>query len=98
MWLRMMPQFDPEKRWLGTELRSLATGGYPRLFGSEAFSSYSANHVFFNDGFGTYMCDQPTPYVAYIFKTGEVWAIDAYHLAVQNVIYRGLRELRRFYS
>jgi hypothetical protein len=42
MWLRVMPAFDPEKRWLGTELQALATASAPILFplGSEGFGSF----------------------------------------------------------
>jgi hypothetical protein len=86
MWLRMMPQFDPGSRLLGTELRALITPGSPRLFGSEAFWSYDADHVFSDDGCGVYVCREPISCVAYLFKTGEIWAIDAHHLRVQNVI------------
>jgi hypothetical protein len=86
MWLRMMPQFDPGRRCLGTELRALITPGSPRLFGSEAFCRYDADHVFSDDGCGGYVCREPIPCVVYLFKTGEIWAIDAHHLRVQNVI------------
>jgi hypothetical protein len=86
MWLRMMPQFDPGRQWLGTDLEALITPGSPRLFGSEAFGSYDANHMFSNDGCGVYVCREPISCVVYLFKTGEIWAIDAHHLRVHNVI------------
>jgi hypothetical protein len=86
MWLRVMPEFDRGRRWLGTALRELTNAGSPRPFGSEAFASHDTDHAFADDGFGIYVCREPIPCVAYLFKTGEVWAIDAYHLAIQNVI------------
>src|SRR5215467_271428 len=86
MWLRVMPQFDPERRWLGTGLRDLTAPGPPRPFGSEAFPRDDSGHVLSNDGFGIYVCRQPTLCVSYIFKTGEIWGIDAHHLGIDNTI------------
>jgi hypothetical protein len=88
MWLRVMPAFDPEKRWLGTELKDLASpsDNFLKPLGIEAFLPVSTDHVFSEDGFGIYVHRQPTPCVAYVFKTGEIWGVDAYHLGIGNVI------------
>jgi hypothetical protein len=29
---------------------------------------------------------QPTPCVVYVFKTGEIWGVDAHHLGIDNTI------------
>jgi hypothetical protein len=88
MWLRVMPELDPGKQWLGTDLKSLATTSSHFLIplGSEPFHGSDTGFVFSNDGFGIYVHRQPTPCVAFVFRTGEVWGIDAHHLVAYNVI------------
>jgi hypothetical protein len=91
MWLRVMPEFDTGKRWLRNELKGLA-GALGRslvLLGSEAFPRFDSGHVFSEDGFGIYLDRtpaEPSPCVAFVFKTGEVWTIDAHHLWAYNGI------------
>jgi hypothetical protein len=94
MWLRVMPAFDPGKRWFGTELKELATASGRILFplGSEALGNVDFGQVIAPDGFGIYEVSVPagpsqsTQFVVYIFDTGEIWSIDAYHLVGNNVI------------
>jgi hypothetical protein len=91
MWLRVMPAFDQERKWLVPELEALATVSGPVLFplGSEGFGNFDFGHVLAADGFGVYVIRVPlgpTPCVAYVFTTGEIWSIDAHHLVVNNVI------------
>jgi hypothetical protein len=61
MWLRVMPAFGSGKRWLGTELKGLATASGPVLFplGSEGFRKFDFGHVFAADGFGIYVIRIP---------------------------------------
>jgi hypothetical protein len=94
VWLRVMPAFDPGKRWFGTELKELAAASGQVLFplGSEGLGNFDFGHVIAPDGFGVYVVRAPagppqsTQFVAYIFDTGEIWSIDAYHLVGTNVI------------
>jgi hypothetical protein len=86
MWLRLMPEFDRGRRWLGTALSRLASPGSPRPFGSEGFRRHDTEYLISDDGFGVYVQAQPTLSLAYVFKTGEMWGIDAYHLAGYRAI------------
>lgn len=73
------------KQWTVAQVRQLATtsGGMLRPVGGEGFMSYS--HVRAEDGFGftAYMEEGPTPAVAFIFTSGEIWSVNAYALAAQ---------------
>jgi hypothetical protein len=89
-----MPAFDRGKRWFGTDLKELATASGPVLFplGSEGLGKFDLDHVIAPDGFGIYVVRVPagppqsTQFVVYVFDTGEIWSIDAYHLVGTNVI------------
>ena len=57
--------------------------------GIEGFASAETSHVLSEDGFGIFMHGTPSqqsPCIAFVFKTGEVWGIDAYHLGMDTVI------------
>jgi hypothetical protein len=94
MWLRVMPVADPGKRWFGTDLKQLATASGPVLspLGSERLGTFDFGHVIAPDGFGIYVIRNPagptqsTQFVVYIFDTGEIWSINAYHLVGTHVI------------
>ena len=91
MWLRVMPEADTGKRWRATDLKLLATQSSHFLspLGNEAFGNFDLGHIYADDGFGVYVHripPQPSPCIAFVFKTGEVWAIDTHHLSVNNVI------------
>jgi hypothetical protein len=91
MWLRVMPKFAlTAEPWPVTELRNKAPA--PNVLsplGIEAFGVFESGHLFSQDGFGIYVHrspPNPSPSVAFVFRTGEVWGIDAYHLGFHNVI------------
>jgi hypothetical protein len=91
MWLRVMPEAAQRKPWLITELKTLATSSSHFIlpFGNEAFSRYESDQILAEDGFGIYVLripPGPSPCIVFVFRTGEIWAIDAYHLVVNNVI------------
>jgi hypothetical protein len=94
MWLRVMPAYDPGKRWFGTDLKELAIASGPVLFplGCQELGNFDFGHVFAPDGFGIYVVRVPagppqsTQFVVHVFETGEIWSIDAYHLVGTNVI------------
>tara|TARA_B100000965_G_scaffold215949_2_gene180602 strand:- start:8538 stop:9839 length:1302 start_codon:yes stop_codon:yes gene_type:complete len=84
MWLRLMPQFDPQRTWPITELERLATQSDKTLLplGTEGFTSF--NYMRHEDGFGLYAVESnnasETQSVVFAFETGEVWSIDTYLL------------------
>jgi len=88
MWLRVMPEFQIDRKWHGTEIRDLAKSNdnYLAPLGIEAFLPISTDHIFSEDGFGIYVVHKPTQCVVFVFETGEIWSIDAYHLNVGTSI------------
>ena len=89
MWLGVMPQFAPAEQWGVTELaRRGSSSQHPLLpLGIEAFGNAEFEHVLAEDGFGIYAYPpQPPSRVSFVFRTGEVWGIDAYHLRDPKVI------------
>jgi hypothetical protein len=80
-WLRLMPPFDPGKRWTAEELRDAYRAGTVVL---QPFIWSSLRALRADDGIGNchLLTDQAqeTISVAFAFETGEVWAIDTYVL------------------
>jgi hypothetical protein len=82
LWLRLMPRFDPGKKWASYELRNALNVGInlPTLIGP-ANGTYTIRA---EDGVGTCIIysseEQQTNSSAFAFETGEVWAIDTYPL------------------
>jgi hypothetical protein len=81
-WLRVMPTFDPAKKWSSAELKAAINSGInlPTLIGPA-----NGMHTFrAEDGIGTCIIhnaqEQQTDYVTFAFETGEVWAISTYPL------------------
>jgi hypothetical protein len=83
VWFRLMPDRDPDRTWLITELKRAATEGafllHPLGHGWSSF-----DYLRGEDGFGVYPPYKDTPdethSVVYAFESGEVWAVDSYVL------------------
>ncbi len=87
MWLRLMPRFDPGKKWTSPELGKALNQGInlPPLIGPEN-GTYRFRA---EDGVGTCILlpDQvQTNTAAFAFKTGEVWAIDTWLLRAEQTV------------
>jgi hypothetical protein len=80
-WLRLMPTSDPAKTWTARELRDASRTGQVVL---EPFIWSGLYMLRAADGIGycnlLYQDDQETNSVAFIFETGEVWAVDTWLL------------------
>jgi hypothetical protein len=77
MFLRLMPMFDPIKRWPWQELQECASGIHLRpLFW--VVGDYSFLRA--EDGFGMYpmagKTNSEVQSVAFAFETGEIWSVD----------------------
>jgi hypothetical protein len=83
MWLRLMPPFDPGKPWTSFQLRAALNQGInlPTLIGP----ANDSHTIRASDGVGTCIIysaeEHQTDYVAFVFESGEVWAISTYPLA-----------------
>lgn len=91
MWLRVMPLFaQGAEPWPVTELRDkMPAPTVLSPLGIEAFGVFESGHIFSQDGCGIYVHrapPSPSPCVAFVFRTGEVWGIDTHHLALPKVI------------
>ncbi|MCU1483230.1 MAG: hypothetical protein JWQ19_4016 [Subtercola sp.] len=90
-WLHLRPEKDSGKRWSTSELKALATAPKVSLMPLAAIgSTVSLDWVRGEDGFGVFVTmgkGAPTLSTAYIFETGEIWSIDAYHASAQNAIH-----------
>lgn len=80
MWLRLMPEFDPGREWLVSELNTAVTQDrlMPLCHGAGGYG-----HIRAHDGFGVYKTTDPsnnTRDVVFLFKTGEIWTIDTDYL------------------
>jgi hypothetical protein len=85
MWLRLMPPFDPGKKWTTPELgKALYQGiNLPTLIG-RANGTYTLRA---DDGIGTCVLlsdEAQTNTVAFAFKTGEIWAVDTWLLGAHQ--------------
>jgi nucleoside phosphorylase len=97
IWLRLMPPFDPGKKWTSVELRAALNQGInlPTLIGP-ANGTYTIRS---HDGVGTCIinsaAEQETDYVAFVFESGEVWAISTYPLRThpQNIFVAEIEKL-----
>lgn len=82
MWLRLMPSFDPAKKWSSAVLRVALNSGInlPTLLGPASGTCV----IRAEDGVGTCILsndqEQKTDYVTFAFETGEVWAISTFPL------------------
>jgi hypothetical protein len=82
VWLRVMSPFDPGKTWASFELRAALNQGInlPTLLGP----ANGAHTLRAEDGVGTCIInsaeEHQTDFVAFAFKSGEVWAISTYPL------------------
>jgi hypothetical protein len=87
MWLRLMPRFDPPKKWTSPELGKAFNRGInlPTLIGPA-----NGTHRFrAEDGVGTCVLfgdEVQTNTAAFAFKTGEVWAIDTWVLGAEQTM------------
>jgi hypothetical protein len=83
MWLRVMPKYDPGKKWALSDVQKLAKtpghivetlntrwAGYGSFRNSDAYGVYPAMSSF----------DKPILAALMLFNTGEVWSVDAYHI------------------
>lgn len=98
-WLHVYPDWDSGRRWSTSELKQLATIPTVALWPPAAFgSTLSFTFVRGEDGFGVVVAggpDDPTSTVVYIFDTGEVWGIDAFHAQVHGGIALPIEEFAR---
>jgi hypothetical protein len=84
LWLRVMPRFDPEKRWSSAELQKIATSAGSHLMPiNDGAGSYG--YIRAEDGFGVraMLADQKetTFWAVFALNTGEVWTVDSYLVA-----------------
>jgi hypothetical protein len=88
MWLRVMPELRIDRKWHGTEIRDFAKSNDNHLvpLGIEAFLPISTDHMFAENGFGIYVVHKPIQCIVFVFETGEIWGIDAYHLTMGTSI------------
>ena len=80
MWLRVMPDVDPGRKWTVSEVNKIATEGGAMPLCRPA-GGYG--HVRAHDGFGVYQADRPeniTGNAVFIFTTGEIWAVETWDL------------------
>jgi hypothetical protein len=79
-WLRVMPTFDPGKRWKFIELKKAATNGFHLMPMASGVGSF--DYIRAEDGFGVYATihgsQGSTRWAVFAFDTGEVWAADSY--------------------
>jgi hypothetical protein len=84
IWLRVMPPYDPAKKWASHELREAALRNQRILL--EPFSCADIHSIRAEDGFG--FCSlgssaaTDTRSVAFAFESGEVWSVDTWLFAV----------------
>lgn len=83
IWLRLMPQHDPLKTWSLAESEQAISRPnviVPMLATAGGFGSIRDV-----DGYGTIMSslgkDDETSLVVYLFRSGEIWSIDTWHVA-----------------
>ena len=80
MWLRLIPLFDPGRKWTSYELRQALQDG----IGLQPFIWSSIFTLRAEDGVGCCSLLAPneseTNSVVFAFETGEVWAIDTWLL------------------
>ena len=90
-WIRLLPKISPSRRWSTIELKTAATSPNNYLRPLAAYGSgTSESSLRGEDGFGTYVHvdpGKPTPSVTYVFHSGELWAIDAYHANAEQGIF-----------
>lgn len=89
MWLRVMPRFNPGRRWKVTELKKIATQDARALLPLGWSTFAGQNYIRAEDGFGftsLWKEDSVTPAVAFAFDTGEIWTVNAFALAAPEVI------------
>lgn len=84
LWLRVMPDREPGRRWTALEIQKAATGSDAHIMPiNDAAGSYG--YVRAADGFGVRammaLAQNVTHWVVFAFNTGEVWTIDSYLLA-----------------
>jgi hypothetical protein len=80
MWLRVMPEINPRRKWTVTEVSRVATEAVAMPL-CRPVGGYG--HVRAHDGFGVYQSDGPqsiTGNAVFIFITGEVWAVQTWDL------------------
>jgi hypothetical protein len=108
MWLRLMPAVDPQKRWPVKELLRIGSEDSALFPLRNSAGGYS--HVRASDGQGIYRVEpskrRSTDTVAFAFRTGEVWSVDAAFLAldasrlyysdIENVFTEAAERYRRF--
>jgi hypothetical protein len=90
-WINLRPVKDNGTRWTTAELKAMATSPTvsilpPAVYGSGVSVSWLRG----DDGFGMYVpldLDVPTSTTVYVFDTGEIWGIDAYHALVNDAIH-----------
>lgn len=83
MWLRVMPKYDPEKKWRLSEIQKLANrpgkilqplntrwAGYGHFRGTDVYGAYPTMRSF----------EEPILAALMIFNTAEVWSTDAFHV------------------
>lgn len=84
IWLRVMPDRDPGRRWTVTDIRKTATSS-GRIIMPINDGAGSYGYVRAADGFGLRLmltaAQNVTSSVVFAFNTGEVWTIDSYLLA-----------------
>ncbi len=86
LWLRLMPVFNPGRTWLSQqELKPLMLGlcSLPMLRTTRSFGFLQGDD---GGGYYTVFDNDKTYSVAYVFSTGEMWIIDAWHARVQKYV------------
>jgi hypothetical protein len=98
MWLRVMPEFNPQRVWSANELLDHARSSTHRLL---PLIQTEIHYLREHDGFGVFCSGlserAETGSLAFAFETGEVWSIDTLLLGIDtSKLY--LEEIVKYYS
>lgn len=96
VWVRLMPGSASDKVWSPADLRRWATHG--GFYLTPLVDGGSPSYLLAGDGFGTWLpASNTTPKpedsvveacsVAFVFETGEVWAVDTFILGIHGRVF-----------
>lgn len=80
-WLRVMPAFDPQRKWRTFEIEKIVKGQQNDFLPPFGGRGTDFDYVRGADGLGSFrigdVAKKETNEVSYVFTTGEAWGIDA---------------------
>jgi hypothetical protein len=90
-WLRLAPKFDPGRTWSVPELASAVTrDGFKFAPFGMGPGAYSTGLLASHDGFGAWVTQgrDITLWTSFVFRTGEVWGVDAISMNTDREVIR----------